>query len=78
LGEKQFGHLPEFRAIEPPHEKLHRTAREIVDCMDRNDRAQAERLLEQVRGISREIVAALDRLREAAERQETTSLPRAA
>jgi methyl-accepting chemotaxis protein len=78
LGERQFGHLPEFRAIEPPHEKLHRTAREIVDCMDRNDRAQAERLLEQVRGISREIVAALDRLREAAERQETTSLPRAA
>lgn len=78
LGERQFGHLPEFRAIEPPHEKLHRTVREIVDCMDRNDRAQAERLLEQMRTISGEIVAALDRLREAAERQETTSLPRAA
>ncbi len=78
FGEKHYGHLPEFRAIEPPHEKLHQTARQIVDCIDRNDRAQAERLLEQVRGISREIVAALDRLREAAERQEASSLPRAA
>jgi methyl-accepting chemotaxis protein len=78
VGEKQFGNLPEFRAIEPPHEKLHQIARQIVDCIDRNDRAQAERLLEQVRGISKEIVAGLDRLREAAERQETTSLPRAA
>jgi methyl-accepting chemotaxis protein len=78
VGEKQFGNLPEFRAIEPPHEKLHQIARQIVDCIDRNDRAQAERLLEQVRGISKEIVAGLDRLREAAERQGTTSLPRAA
>jgi methyl-accepting chemotaxis protein len=78
VGEKRFGQLPEFRAIEPPHEKLHQIARQIVDCIDRNDRAQAERLLEQVRGISKEIVAGLDRLREAAERQETTSLPRAA
>jgi methyl-accepting chemotaxis protein len=78
LGERLFGNLPEFRAIEPPHEKLHQTARQIVDCIDRNDRAQAERLLEQVRGISREIVAGLDRLRDAAERQGTASLPRAA
>ncbi|GIV19951.1 MAG: hypothetical protein KatS3mg023_1702 [Armatimonadota bacterium] len=78
FGVQRYGHLPEFRAIEPPHEKLHTIARQIVDCIDRGDKAQAERLLEQVRGVSKEIVAGLDRLREAAEREGGTSLPRAA
>lgn len=78
FGMQNYGHLPEFRAIEPPHEKLHAIARQIVDCIDRGDKAQAERLLEQVRAISKEIVAGLDRLREAAEREGGTPLPRAA
>lgn len=78
LGVQNYGHLPEFRAIEPPHEKLHQIARQIVDCIDRGDRAQAERLLEQVRGISKEIVARLESLRTAAEQMESGGLPRAA
>lgn len=78
FGTQQYGHLPEFRAIEPPHEKLHAIAKQIVDCTDRGDRGQAERLLEQVRGASKEIVAGLERLREAAEQQSHGSLPRAA
>lgn len=78
VGERNYGHLPEFRAIEPPHERLHQIARQIVDLMERGDRAQAERLLEQVRGISKEIVAGLDRLLMAAEQSQGSSLPRAA
>lgn len=78
FGVQNYGHLPEFRAIEPPHEKLHQIARQIVDCIDRGDRAQAERLLEQVRGISKEIVARLESLRTAAEQMESGGLPRAA
>ncbi|MGC8783881.1 MAG: methyl-accepting chemotaxis protein [Armatimonadota bacterium] len=78
FGMQQYAHLPEFRAVEPPHEKLHAIARQIVDCVDRSDKAQAERLLEQARSVSKEIAAGLDRLREAAEREGGTSLPRAA
>jgi len=78
FGTQNYGHLAEFRAIEPPHEKLHTIARQIVDCIDRGDKSQAERLLEQVRGVSKEIVSGLDRLREAAEREGSGSLPRAA
>ncbi|MDW8290712.1 MAG: CZB domain-containing protein, partial [Armatimonadota bacterium] len=78
FGQQHYGHLAEFRAIEPPHERLHATARQIVDCIDRGDRAQAERLLEQIRNISKEIVAGLDRLREAAGRESHHSYPRAA
>lgn len=78
FGTQNYGHLAEFRAIEPPHEKLHAIARQIVDCIDRGDKSQAERLLEQVRGVSKEIVSGLDRLREAAEREGSGSLPRAA
>lgn len=77
FGSQYYGHLPEFRAIEPPHEKLHTIARQIVDCIERGNSHQAERLLEQVRNVSKEIVAGLDRLREAAE-QESRSFPRAA
>ncbi|MEJ5252164.1 MAG: methyl-accepting chemotaxis protein [Armatimonadota bacterium] len=78
FGMQNYGHIPEFRAIEPPHEKLHAIARQIVDCIDRGDRAQAERLLEQVRGVSKEIVAGLERLRQAAEQAQEGGMPRAA
>lgn len=78
FGVSNYGHLQEFGAIEPPHEKLHQIARQIVDLMDRGDRAQAERLLEQVRGISKEIVAGLENLRMAAEREQGSGLARAA
>ncbi len=78
FGAQQYGHLAEFRAIEPPHEKLHQIARQIVDAIDRGDRGQAERLLEQVRGVSKEIVAGLDRLRSAAEQAHGGFMPRAA
>lgn len=62
FGEQNYGHLKEFRDIEPPHERLHQTVRRIVESMDRGDRTQAERLLEEIRRISNEIVNGLDKL----------------
>ncbi len=78
FGSQHYGHVPEFRAIEPPHEKLHQIARQIVDAIDQGKRAEAERLLEQVRAVSKEIVAGLERLRQVAEQMDSTSMLRAA
>ena len=62
VGQQQFGHLPEFQAIEPPHERLHQIAAQAVEAMEKGDRARAEQLLEEIRGVSKEIVGWLDRL----------------
>lgn len=78
FGQQMYGHLTEFRAIEPPHEKLHQLAREIVDCIERGERTQAERLLEQVRGVSREIVAGLERLHQVVASEQSGSMRAAA
>jgi len=62
VGQQQFGHLPEFQAIEPPHERLHQIAAQAVEAMEKGDRARAEQLLDEIRGVSKEIVGLLDRL----------------
>lgn len=62
VGQQQFGHLPEFQAIEPPHERLHQIAAQAVEAMEKGDRARAEQLLNEIRGVSQEIVGWLDRL----------------
>jgi methyl-accepting chemotaxis protein len=62
VGQQQFGHLPEFQAIEPPHERLHQIAAQAVEAMEKGDRARAEQLLDEIRGVSKEIVGWLDRL----------------
>jgi len=62
VGQQQFGHLPEFQAIEAPHERLHQIAAQAVDAVEKGDRARAEQLLNAIRDTSQEIVAWLDRL----------------
>ncbi len=62
VGQQQFGHLPEFQAIEPPHERLHQIAAQAVEAMESGQRARAEQLLEEIRGVSQEIVGWLDKL----------------
>lgn len=78
FGAVSYGHLPEFHAIEAPHEKVHQVIDQIADLMDRGDRAQAERLVEQVRSLAKEVAAKLDSLRMAAEREQGSGLARAA
>jgi methyl-accepting chemotaxis protein len=62
MGQQQFGHLPEFQAIEPPHERLHQIAAQAVEAMEKGDKTRAEQLLDEIRGVSKEIVGWLDRL----------------
>jgi len=62
VGQQQFGHLPEFQAIEPPHERLHQIAAQAVEAMEKGDKTRAEQLLDEIRGVSKEIVGLLDRL----------------
>jgi hypothetical protein len=62
MGQQQFGHLPEFQAIEPPHARLHQIAAQAVEAMEKGDKTRAEQLLDEIRGVSREIVGWLDRL----------------
>ena len=65
-GQATLGHLNEFRAIEPPHARLHQTAAQAVEAMEAGDKARAEQLLNEMRAISREIVSHLDALYQAA------------
>ncbi len=65
-GQATLGHLNEFRAIEPPHARLHQTAAQAVEAMEAGDKARAEQLLNELRAISREIVSHLDALYQAA------------
>jgi methyl-accepting chemotaxis protein len=62
VGQQQFGHLPEFQAIESPYARLHQIAAQAVEAMEKGDRARAEQLLNEIRGVSQEIVGWLDRL----------------
>ncbi len=71
-GQATLGHLNEFRAIEPPHARLHQTAAQAVEAMEAGDKARAEQLLNELRAISREIVSHLDALYQAASRESGT------
>lgn len=71
-GQAKLGHLPEFQAIEPPHARLHQIAAQATEAMERGNRARAEQLLDEIRAVSREIVAKLDALSQAVQ-QETRS-----
>ncbi|GIV06091.1 MAG: chemotaxis protein [Fimbriimonadales bacterium] len=62
VGQQQFGHLPEFQAIEAPHARLHQIATQAVEAMEQGDKARAEQCLEDIRAVSKEIVNWLDRL----------------
>ncbi|GIV14459.1 MAG: hypothetical protein KatS3mg021_2741 [Fimbriimonadales bacterium] len=77
-GKVALGHMPEFQAIEPPHARLHQIARLAVDAMEAGNKAEAERLLEEMRGVSREIVGKLDALAQALQSQQGSQMPKAA
>ncbi|MDA8083346.1 MAG: methyl-accepting chemotaxis protein [Nitrospiraceae bacterium] len=54
------GTIPGFGEIAPPHEKIHRLAKDALAAYHRGDMANAEQILEQMRGLSREIVRLID------------------
>lgn len=77
-GKAALGHMPEFQAIEPPHARLHQIAKLAVDAMEAGNKAEAERLLEEMRGVSREIVGKLEALAQALQSQQDSPMPKAA
>ena len=59
-GMQQYGDLPEFKDIEPPHAELHKIIKEILNLKEAGRDEEAEELFKQVEPISRRIVSLLD------------------
>ncbi|MFQ3610195.1 MAG: methyl-accepting chemotaxis protein [Fimbriimonadales bacterium] len=78
VGMATLGHLQTFKDIEPLHARLHQIASLAVDAMEKGDKSSAEHLLAEMRGISQQIVAGLDRLAEEAKSASSGTLPKAA
>lgn len=61
-GHLDWGHLPEFEAIDVPHQELHELLADIVTAHTRGNRKRAEALLAQLEQVSQRVVQALDAL----------------
>ncbi len=59
-GMQQYGDLPEFKDIEPPHAELHKIIKEILNLKEAGRDDEAEELYKQVEPISKRIVSLLD------------------
>lgn len=62
-GMELCGKAPSYAAINPPHETLHRTAVEAVECYLRGDVAMAEKKLREVEDLSATIIELLDKVK---------------
>lgn len=61
-GLQNYGHVPELKSVEKPHEKLHQIIKQILQEKKAGNTSQAETLFRQVEPISAEIVGLLDRV----------------
>jgi methyl-accepting chemotaxis protein len=61
-GKEQYGHLPEFVAIERPHISFHAAVKDAVESYNRGDRQRAETQTQEAGRISKEVVAAINQL----------------
>ncbi|MBP0048366.1 type IV pili methyl-accepting chemotaxis transducer N-terminal domain-containing protein [Marinobacterium sp. AK62] len=61
-GKKDYGHMPEFQAIEDPHELLHAKVREAIQHRSNKDFDAAERCYDEVAAISTVIIDKLTQL----------------
>jgi methyl-accepting chemotaxis protein len=68
-GLEHFGHLEAMRRIEEPHRRLHQLVRNIMAAADAGKRAEAERQLDELAGISEEIVSLLHEVEEQLKRE---------
>jgi len=62
-GQQLCGNLHSFKAIDVPHEKIHRIAKEIVELKNGGDVEQAEKKLLELENISGEIVQMLENVK---------------
>jgi methyl-accepting chemotaxis protein len=65
-GGANYGSLPEFRAVDGSHSRVHEHANDAVRALENRDLATAKRLFEESKRASAEVIANLDRLLQAA------------
>ncbi|RCU45641.1 PAS domain S-box protein [Corallincola holothuriorum] len=65
-GQQEYGDIASFKAIEPPHAKLHQTIKEIIAANEANEVDKAEKLYQNLEPLSQEIVSLLDATERAA------------
>ncbi|EJN6826528.1 PAS domain-containing protein [Vibrio cidicii] len=58
-GKQSYASMPAFKALEQPHEKLHRTIKQVLELRDNNQHEKASELFHQIEPISREVVERL-------------------
>jgi len=61
-GQLEWGDLPEFKAINAPHEHLHNLLKEIFNAHRLGDNSTSERLFQELTQTSHAVVAALEEL----------------
>ncbi|MEW6739218.1 MAG: methyl-accepting chemotaxis protein [Nitrospirota bacterium] len=59
-GMQMCGNLPNFKALDDPHAKIHAMAKEAVSACNAGDKAKAERLYKEMENISDQIGSLLD------------------
>lgn len=64
-GGENFNTLSEFRALEQPHQALHKMVHQVVQAYNRDEHSKAQSGLVQVKTLSQEIVSKLDDLERA-------------
>jgi methyl-accepting chemotaxis protein len=74
-GRADYGHLPEFQAIERPHAQMHQKVIDVVAAHNRGDKQAAKAGVAEVDKLSQEVVAALNRLENVIENRSTASAP---
>lgn len=61
-GMASYGHIPAMGELEAPHEKLHQTIRECLARKDAGEEREAQRLLQEMAVISKQIVGKLNEI----------------
>jgi len=62
-GKEKCGHLPSYKAIDTPHEKIHALAKEAIKACISGDKEKAHILYKEARDLSDRIMTFLDRIK---------------
>lgn len=65
-GQKMYGSLPAFRAIEEPHQRIHETAKRVVELYHGGRKSEAEQLIDALGEPTTAVLEQLELLRAAA------------
>jgi methyl-accepting chemotaxis protein len=62
-GMKICGHKPSFRAVEEPHDKIHRLAKEAVSAYSAGRKEKADQLLKEIESVSKQVIVCIDQIK---------------